>query len=191
MSERTRKIKTVEFLCKEGYFNVNTLDGYSYLVESNTHGYKTLIAKDNKLENLQYFEIEIHSDVDTSIRTGYATLEAELLGPLGYDTNSYCYQTMNGYGIYNGKKEVFGERVYKGQCISVFMTLKRPKRILFGINGKIVEKSFEIDENLFKMGLYPAISIYKQGNCTINLGPYFTFKEKTEKEYLSMLNKNK
>lgn len=173
MSERICAIKHKEAEYKSNkYFNISYLSGQIH-VKGLEHNHKTFIFTNS---SITYFEAEIKTNSSTSLRVGFATEEAEKFGPLGYDRNSWYFQTMNGYGIHNGKKRVFGERVTTNDVVGCMLDRKK-QRIYFFVNGVLVDKHFKLDKNELENVLYPAISCYNFSECQINIGPFFKLEE--------------
>lgn len=144
------------------------------------NGYRSALMAHIVFGRFIYFEATITSDEGHS-RVGFATSDAEINGPVGMDAHGYSFGSKNGYVFHRGKRTKYGERYFKDDIVSclLFSGDSSPK-LMFFVNGEEVSKK---PISVCPDAYHPAVSVCSNCVLSINLGPYFAFKDKISKKY--------
>ncbi|ELA42878.1 uncharacterized protein VICG_00193 [Vittaforma corneae ATCC 50505] len=174
-SKRSKRIKM-----SESIRTAKSIDSCQIREFTSNNGYRSALLAHVMLNRYIYFEATITSNEGYS-RVGFASSGAEINGPIGMDEHGYSFGSKNGYMFHKGKRAKYGERYFKGDivCCLIFSDGSAQK-LTFFVNGEEVSKKpIDVKPDAY----HPAVSVCKNCVLSINVGPYFVFKDKISKKY--------
>eukprot|EP00884_Botryococcus_braunii_P010946 jgi/Botrbrau1/19853/Bobra.0124s0089.2 len=129
-----------------------TLGGDNLIVMSRK-GFRMGRATHGCHNGTYYFEVKIdHLGETGHARLGWATRQAELHAPVGYDDHSYAYRDIAGSKVHLSFREKYGQRYGEGDVIGCLLhlgeggrPLERTHADVVGYKGKAYVKEEEVD----------------------------------------------
>lgn len=145
------------------------------LIATGDIGYRSVLCTKGVSTGVLYFEAEVLS-TEGAVRIGFASLSAEVNGPIGMDNEGYCYGSRNGYVFHQSKRKRYGPTYGHRDIVGSLVVLKHAtdgvSYMKFSKNGEDLGVAYE---DIPCKELRPAASLYNGGCIALNFGPYFAF----------------
>lgn len=112
------------------------------------------------------------------VRLGWATAEAAIMAPVGYDAFGFAYRDVYGSKVHNGvRTDGYGDSFGIGDVIGCHINLDRldssRNEIRFFKNG--IDQGIAFRGSVIQGVYFPAISLYRDACVRVNFGPFFIY----------------
>lgn len=143
-------------------------------------GYRMARASVGVSEGSWFFECKIKGQ--GHYRVGWATRQAELQAPVGFDKFSFGYGDLASK-LHESNRQPYGETYSEGDVVGSLLAFAHVNTVRFFRNGVDQGVAFEVPNALY----YPAFSLYGDSQLTANFGPPWAFEPTFEFKPLTLL----
>mmetsp|Transcript_1749 Transcript_1749/g.4454 ORF Transcript_1749/g.4454 Transcript_1749/m.4454 type:complete len:307 (+) Transcript_1749:122-1042(+) len=127
------------------------------LSATSAKGYRMVRATHGAHAGTWYYEIEVkHLGATGHCRLGWATKQAELQAPVGYDSHSFAYRDIGGAKVHKAAREPYGQPFQEGDVIGCLLHMPE--------GGRPIEPDLQ-DKPVLSYGGIPVVEVPEEAKA--------------------------